>query len=113
MKVDELIPHPKGKVNFKLASYKSVPKETGCYVLTTFDNDILYIGLSENLNDRFQQHLNNTEKTNPTYEWKAIWFYFEIYAPNNLPQLERTWINQYVALHGRLPVLNKVNSPIN
>ena len=113
MKIDDLIPFPKDRVTFKLASYKSVPKVTGCYVLTTFDNDILYIGLSDNLFERFQQHLNNPEKTNPTAEGKAIWFFFATYNPKNLPQLERTWINQYVALHGRLPIMNKVNSTIS
>ncbi len=113
MKVEKLIPIPKDNVLFKLSSFKSVPKETGCYVLTTFDNDILYIGLSENLNDRFKQHLDNPEKTNPTKEGKAIWFYFTTYDPKNLPKLERTWINQFVALHGRLPILNKVNSPVS
>ena len=113
MKLEELSPLPKDKVHFKLASFKSVPKEAGCYVLTTFDNDILYIGLSKNLNDRFKQHLDNPEKTNPTKEGKAIWFYFTTYAPENLPTLERTWINHFVAMHGRLPILNKVNSPVN
>jgi excinuclease UvrABC nuclease subunit len=113
MKIEELIPQPKDKVPFKLSSYKSVPKVMGCYVLTTFDNDIIYIGLSENLNGRFQQHLDNPEKISPTKDGKAIWFYFATYDPKNLPHLERTWINQFVALHGRLPILNKVNSPIS
>ncbi len=113
MKIEELIPLPKDKVQFKLASFKSVPKVTGCYVLTTFDNDILYIGLSDNLFDRFQQHLDNPEKINPTKEGKAIWFYFTIYDPINLPKLERTWINQFVAIHGQLPILNKIYSPIS
>jgi len=113
MKVEKLIPIPKDKVLFKLSFFKSVPKETGCYVLTTFDNDILYIGLSENLSDRFKQHLDNPEKTNPTKEGKAVWFYFITYDPKNLPKLERTWINQFVALHGQLPILNTVNSPVS
>jgi excinuclease UvrABC nuclease subunit len=113
MKIEQLIPQPKDKVYFKLSAFKSVPKQSGCYVLTTFDNDILYIGLSDNLFDRFQQHLDNPEKTNPTKKGKAIWFYFTIYDPENLPKLERTWINQFVAIHGRLPILNKVNSPIS
>jgi len=113
MKIDELVPYPKDRIQFKLASYKSVPKVTGCYVLATFENEILYIGLSENLKGRFQQHLDNPVKTSPTKDGKAVWFYFATYDPKNLPHLERTWINQYVALHGRLPVLNKVNSPIS
>ena len=113
MKIEELTPTPKDKVHFKLASFKSVPKITVCYVLTTFENDILYIGLSDNLYDRFQQHLDNPEKTNPTMEGKAIWFYFTVYDPKNLPKLERTWLNHFEAMHGRLPILNKVNSPIS
>ena len=113
MKIEQLIPLPTEKVQFKLVSFKYVPKETGCYILTTFDNDILYIGLSVNLFERFQQHLDNPEKTKPTIDGKVIWFYFSIYDSKNLPQLERTWINQFVALHGRLPILNKMNSPVS
>jgi hypothetical protein len=26
--------------------------------------------------------------------------------------LERTWLNQYESIHGELPILNKVSSPI-
>ncbi|WP_078671173.1 GIY-YIG nuclease family protein [Chitinophaga eiseniae] len=113
MKIDKLSPKPNSKVHFKLASYKSVPKEKGCYVMTTFDDDILYIGLSENLNSRFQQHLDNPQKINPTPDGKAVWFYFTIYNPKNLAKLERTWLNQYLSSHGRLPILNKINSPIS
>ncbi len=113
MKVEELSPLPKDKVHFRHASFKFVPKEAGCYVLTTFDNDILYIGYSVNLNDRIKQHLDNPEKTNPTKEGKAIWFYFTTYDPQNLPKLERTWINHFVAMHGRFPIMNKVNSPVS
>lgn len=113
MKVQELIPQPKDRTQFKLSSFKLVPKQAGCYVLTTFDNDILYIGLSENLFNRFQQHLDNPEKTNSTKEGKAIWFYFLNYNQSDLPKLERSWINQFDIIHGRLPILNKVSSPIN
>ncbi|MCZ7402596.1 MAG: GIY-YIG nuclease family protein [Candidatus Methanoperedens sp.] len=112
MKLEELIPLPKDKVHFKLASFKFVPKETGCYVLTSFENDILYIGLSENLNYRFKQHIDNPEKTNPTKEGKAVWFHFSTYDFKDLTSIERTWIHQFAAMHGRLPILNKVNSPL-
>lgn len=113
MKIDELTPKPTDKVQFKLASYKAVPQENGCYVLTTFDNDILYIGLAKNLNNRFKQHLDNPEKTNPNLEGKVIWFHFTTFDPKNLPKLERTWLNQFSNKHGRLPTLNKVNSPVS
>lgn len=112
MKIKELIPLPKSKVHFNLESFKRVPKESGCYVLTTFDEVILYVGLSDNLFNRFQQHLDNPDKVNPTKEGKAIWFYFTIYDPKNLPQLERTWLNQFTSKHGIRPILNKVDSPV-
>ncbi len=112
MTIEELTPLPKDKVLFALASFKLVPKDFGCYVLTTFDNHILYIGLSDNLHERFKQHLDNPEKTKPTKEGKAIWFYFQAYNPKNLEQLERTWLNQFVTRHGRRPILNKVDSPV-
>lgn len=113
MKLQELKPSPTDKVQFKLASFKLVPKVDGCYIITTFDNDILYIGLSNNLHNRFKQHLDNPEKTKPTAEGKAIWFYFTTYDKKNLPQLERTWLNQYNLVQGRRPILNKVDSPIS
>jgi excinuclease UvrABC nuclease subunit len=113
MKIEQLIPLPINKVQFKFSSFKLVPKVAGCYVLTTFGGEIIYIGLSGNIFDRFQQHLANPEKTNPTEEGKVVWFYYTNYDQNNLARLERTWINQFAAIHGRLPILNKVNSPIS
>ena len=113
MRVNDLVPKPIDKVLFKLASSKEVPQDGGCYVLATFANDILYIGLAANLNNRFKQHLDNPEKTKPTSDGKAIWFYFIIFDPKNLPKLERTWLNQFTDTHGRFPILNKVNSPIS
>jgi excinuclease UvrABC nuclease subunit len=112
LKVDQLNPRPAQKLQFRLSSYKYVPKTSGCYVLTTFDENILYIGLTDSFFDRFQQHLNNPEKTNQTKNGKAVWFYFTEYDTNNLPRLERTWLNQYASIHGELPILNKVSSPI-
>lgn len=112
MRIDELVPLPKDKVLFAFSSFKLVPNSFGCYVLTTFDNDILYIGLSENLHERFKQHLQNPDKTKPTNEGRAVWFYFKSHDPRNLEQLERTWLNQFVTKHGRRPILNKADSPI-
>jgi hypothetical protein len=81
--------------------------------LATFIGDILYIGLANNLYNRFQQHLNSFNKINVTDEGKATWVYFLEYDSDNLPKLERTWLNQFEALHGDKPILNKINSPIN
>jgi excinuclease UvrABC nuclease subunit len=113
MTIEELMPSPKDKIRFSLSSFKLAPKYSGCYAITTFDNKILYIGLAMNLNSRFIQHLDNSEKTKPTIEGKAIWFYYLKYNERNLPELERSWLNQYLAKYGRRPILNKVDSPIS
>lgn len=113
MKTEDLIPKPTNKEQFKLACFKFIPQKSGCYILTTFTDDILYIGLAENLNSRFKQHLNNAEKTNPTINGKAVWFHYMIFDQKNLPSLERTWLNQFLNIHAILPILNKVNSPLS
>jgi excinuclease UvrABC nuclease subunit len=113
MKVEKLNPLPTEKVSFTLSSYKQVPKLQGCYILSTYDNIILYIGLATNLSNRFRQHLDNPEKTNPTADGKAIWFHYTTFDPLNLPKLERTWINQFLSVHGRFPILNKTSPPIS
>jgi len=57
MKISELKPLPESKTNFKLSQYNFIPTFSGCYVLTTFNDDILYIGQAVNLRRRFEQHL--------------------------------------------------------
>ena len=47
MTISELTPQPSDKVAFKLLSLKLVPKLSGCYVWTTFRNEIFYIGLTD------------------------------------------------------------------
>jgi len=113
MIVHDLYPKPLAKAQFKLLYYKEVPKYAGCYVLTTFDDEIIYIGLAVNLYNRFKQHLDNPEKVSPNTFGKAVWFYYQAYDSSNLPKLERSWLNQYLNIHGKLPSLNKVFSPIN
>lgn len=112
MKIDELFPIPTMKASFKLASFKLIPKKSGCYVLTTFEKDILYIGRSKNLYCRFQQHLDNPEKTDKTPEGRVFWFYFLLYDEENLPRLERTWLNKFNTSNGKNPILNKISSSI-
>ena len=112
MKIEKLVPKPTQRIIFNLSSNYLLPKASGCYVLSTYDDIIIYIGLANNLNNRFKQHLDNPEKTNPTTEGKATWFYYKLYDSKNLEKLERTWLNQFQSLHGRFPILNKTSSPL-
>lgn len=112
MKVETLKPLPTNLVPFDLTSYKQVPRSSGCYILSTYDNEILYIGLTKNLYNRFIKHLNTPEKINPTIDGRAIWFHYMVFDTQNLPKLERTWLNQFLIAHARFPILNKISSPL-
>jgi hypothetical protein len=109
MNVSELQPRPPHRENFDRKRDRFVPERSGCYVLTTFNGDVLYIGLAENLRRRMNDHLDNSAKTNPTAFGKAFWFYWIESAETN--KVERTWMNIYIQSEGALPVLNKVYSP--
>ncbi|ANL30129.1 excinuclease ABC subunit C domain-containing protein (plasmid) [Rhizobium phaseoli] len=39
-----------------------IPDSSGCYVLTSFDGNVLYVGLTKNLKRGMAQHLDNREK---------------------------------------------------
>ena len=112
MKVDRLVPRAVARLQFSLRFRKFVPRDKGCYALATFDNHVLYVGLTENLHERFAQHCNTKSKREPTTIGRAFWFYYLVCAEKDLCRIERTWMNQYMEIHGILPILNRVNSPI-
>jgi len=112
MKVDQLIPKVKERVQFSLKSWKFVPKEAGCYVLTTFEGEVLYVGLTDNLYRRFFKHRDTKEKRNPTKSGLAFWFYYLVSDEKEVNRIERGWLNQHISLHGGFPILNKIHSPV-
>lgn len=109
MKVSDLIPLPTFKEGFRRAQSRFISKESGCYVLATFDDEILYVGLAKNLRRRFVQHLDTAEKIAATAKGRAVWFFW--LECEELPKVERTWMNAYQLKHAKLPILNKVYSP--
>ena len=113
MNVDALKPRLNARVLFKLSMSVRVPKDAGCYVLTTFDGTILYIGLTESLKRRFEEHLDNKQKIKLTDDGAAFWFYFMKCSSGKLAFYERSWLEQFRIVHGRLPVLNKASSPVS
>ena len=112
MNINELIPAPQGKEKFKLSSEGGVSEESGCYVLTTYEGDILYIGQSVNIQQRFMQHLADPKKTRPTPKGSAVWFYWLEWDAVKLNSLERGWLNTYSAKMGELPIMNSQNPPV-
>ncbi len=112
MNVSQLTPSPSERITFTLESVKQLPAVAGCYVLTNFQGEILYVGLTVNLLQRFKQHRDTPEKRLPTSLGRACWFHFVTANANEINAIERGWQNQYSAIHGALPVLNKIDSPI-
>lgn len=89
MNVASLRPQPEKKTYFRLSAYRRVPPASGCYVLTSFEGRILYIGKSKNLRRRFDQHLENSAKTQPTPQGRAVWFHWLLHKELHLNALER------------------------
>ncbi len=72
-----------------------------------------YIGLTDNLQRRFGEHRDNKrEKKSPTNNGTVFWFYDFTCNTVELSKVERTWLNQYEIMHGKLPTLNKLSSPV-
>ena len=110
MKVSSLDPNPEQKVAFDLNQRLLVPSSSGCYVLSNIYETILYVGLSNCLARRFDQHLDSPDKTAQTPLGRAIWFHWLRYE--NLEMLERTWLNSHEVAEGKLPYFNSVRSPM-
>jgi excinuclease UvrABC nuclease subunit len=112
MKVFELQPQPIKNILFQRDQYLLVPESSGCYILANTDNNILYIGQAVKISQRFQQHLDNPEKTRPAKEGIAWRFWFLEYDSKKLSFLENSWLQEFQRKEGRLPILNKVQAPI-
>jgi hypothetical protein len=111
MTIDMLVPLPTSRENFKRNCVKFVSEKSGCYVLTTFGNVVLYIGQALNIRNRMVNHLDTPEKTRENPEGRAIFFYWLEY--DDIGKLERTWLNTHVQHEGRYPILNKLYSPVS
>jgi hypothetical protein len=109
MKTTALVPLPARQDSFRRSRERFIPSASGCYVLSTLDNDVLYVGLAKNLRRRFNQHLDNEQKTNVTPFGAAIFFHW--FETDDINKVERTWMNTHIEKEGTLPLLNSAYSP--
>ncbi len=109
MNVERLVPRPTGRESFRRSRERFVPAGPGCYVLTTFEGLILYVGLTNNLRRRMNEHLDNVAKTRLTDGGRAVLFHWLEHT--SLERVERTWMNMHLLEEGRLPLLNGAYSP--
>lgn len=102
---------PTTKEPFRRDRVRLIPNESGCYALTTVNGHILYLGLATSLAQRFEQHLDTPLKVAPTSEGRATLFFW--FLTSSLEATERGWFNAHRVTEGKLPVLNKVDSPVS
>jgi len=113
MKITELIPVVINKTDFRLSKVKFLPEIFGCYVITNYYGDILYIGQTNNLRTRINTHLNDIHKTQNTELGKAFYLYYNVVGKEiHLSKLERGWLNHFELVEGKLPLLNSVRAPV-
>ena len=110
MNVCELVPKPEDFEIFKRNRMRYIPDKAGCYVLTTFTREVLYLGLTNNLRRRMNEHLDDPSKTGQSIKGRAIFFYW--FLNEELNKIERTWQNIHIQHEGVLPEFNKIYSPI-
>lgn len=73
MKSSCLFPRPTERVVFRAYYCYLVPRCAGCYAITSFDDDILYIGKSIDLKRRFLEHINSSKK-----QHKSVYLWFNM-----------------------------------
>ncbi|CAK8721514.1 hypothetical protein LDFHOB_10990 [Candidatus Electronema aureum] len=109
---NQLMPYPDRKKLFSYSVSFEIPENSGCYTITNFSGEILYIGLSRCLKNRFCQHLESKQKTESGVYGRPSFFNYLLAEECLLEKIERTWMHQFEMFHGHLPVLNKVSSPL-
>jgi hypothetical protein len=111
MKVDELNPVPLHREPFRRNRERFIPTKSGCYVLATFEREVLYVGLTNSLRRRMNEHLDSKDKQAITDKGRATFFYW--WEGEDIARIERTWMSSHLNQEGTLPALNKVFSPVS
>ncbi len=113
MKIDRLSPLPMKREVFAWSHHSRVPAQAGCYVLTNFSGEVLYVGQATvSIRDRMGSHLDSDEKRAVGTLGAAYWFYYLLRDDKEVGFVERGWINQSIRETGSRPPLNKIDSPV-
>lgn len=108
MKIGALKPALSRRVPFRLSENLRVPQKSGCYILASINDDVIYIGQSVNLCQRMQQHLDSPRMTAQTGLGVASWFYFGLWDESELENVETRLLFNFKAAEGSLPPLNRM-----
>src|SRR5690606_29437671 len=111
MTFDLLNPKIEKTLEFEYFNQKKIPINFGCYIISNFNNEIMYIGKATSLRNRFTNHLETEEKISQTSLGKAYWFSFRKCKDSfEIAKMERGWLNDYVLNKGELPMFNKISA---
>lgn len=108
MKIGALKPALSDRAPFRLSENLRVPQKSGCYILASINDDVIYIGQSVNLCQRMQQHLDNPRMTAQTALGVASWFYFGLWDEHEIDVIETRLLFNFKATEGSLPPLNRM-----
>ena len=111
MKVKDLCKPSIRRVEFSKKSQHIVPCKSGAYVLSTYFEEILYIGVSQNLQRRMLEHLNDQAKVENTPLGKAFWISYLLCSEKDFRFYEKGWIFAFQLAEGKRPYYNKIDPP--
>lgn len=110
MIVAQLRPAPLKCAPFRRDARHLVPQSPGNYVLATFEQRVLYVGLASSLRSRLEQHLDDPKKVGASALGRA--FFFHWLESSEIELVERTWMNMHFVEHACLPPMNRAFSPV-
>lgn len=107
MKVTALLAPMSGRVPFRRSELVRAPREPGCYALASIEDDVVYVGQSERLQRRMEQHLDDPRMNAQTPFGLPVWFYYMLLPDERLVQYETQLLVRFKAIEGHLPSLNR------
>ena len=108
MKILELAPQMVKRVGFELRYGLLLPRSSGCYVLANIYDEVLYIGQTECLRRRMEDHWKDPRMTQRTRLGLATWFYYQDCPVSDLLAVERSLLSKYYFEEIELPPLNRM-----
>ena len=108
MKVQECSPTMQNRVVFIRHSIPFAPAVAGCYCFANIYDDVLYIGQTDCLQRRLEQHLDDPRMTSRTSLGLVSWFYYVEIPERELRTTEQKLVGDYQFKEGELPPLNRI-----
>lgn len=107
MKVTSLDPRFTARARFALWDRNEVTADSGCYALTNVVDDVLYVGKTSDLRQRFEQHRAVRRMDGNRSIGLTHWFYFFTCPESELTRIEDGLLAKHKFNTGSLPPLNR------